>query len=34
MATKRQVKKQESKLNAMKAKAAPVVERLLRKLLL
>ena len=27
MATKRQVKKQESKLNAMKAKAAPVVEK-------
>ena len=26
MATKRQVKKQESKLNAMKAKAAPVKE--------
>ena len=31
MATKRQVKKQESKLNAMKAKAAPVVEKVAEK---
>lgn len=31
MATKRQVKKQESKLNAMKAKAAPVVEKVVEK---
>lgn len=31
MATKRQVKKQESKLNAMKAKAAPVVENVAEK---
>lgn len=33
MATKRQVKKQESKLNAMKAKAAPVVEKVAEKAL-
>lgn len=31
MAAKRQVKKQESKLNAMKAKAAPVVEKVAEK---
>lgn len=31
MATKRQVKKQESKLNAMKAKATPVVEKVVEK---
>ena len=31
MATKTQVKKQESKLNAMKAKAAPVVEKVAEK---
>lgn len=31
MASKRQVKKQESKLNAMKAKAAPVVEKVVEK---
>ena len=31
MATKRQVKKQESKLNAMKAKAAAVVEKVAEK---
>ena len=31
MATKRQVKKQESKLNAMKEKAAPVVEKVAEK---
>ena len=31
MATKRQVKKQESKLNAMKAKAAPAVEKVVEK---
>ena len=31
MATKRQVKKQGSKLNAMKAKAAPVVEKVVEK---
>ena len=31
MATKRQVKKQASKLNAMKAKAAPVVEKVAEK---
>ena len=31
MATKRQVKKQESKLNAMKTKAAPVVEKVAEK---
>lgn len=31
MATERQVKKQESKLNAMKAKAAPVVEKVVEK---
>lgn len=31
MATKRQVKKQESKLNAMKAASAPVVEKVAEK---